>query len=436
MMTRALVWLAAAGLLAAAGCAGSRPGDTMSRRYTKVSPPDVRVGLLVSVDEVQVGADESYALVDEDGVLVVGLPTEVFNVRQSDAGVEVYTAGGELVALAEGGLEVEPRTRRGFITVNGARYPGRLHLRPGARPGLNVINVVDVETYLKGVVPLEIGHQGAALLEAAKAQAVAARTYVASHMGQYPDEGFDLHSGVLDQVYGPADRHHPDSDRAVDETRGIILTHEGSPIRANYSSTCGGKTAAVNEGFDTEPIPYLRAHADRVNGRDACRSSKYFRWEQTWNEAELLSVLERTVPRELGRPWTAQRLLDLKVAKSGDSGRVIDLEIVGDLGSVTVSRGMIRRVLETPKGRPLRSTAFEMEIWRRDAGGVKVVMLRGRGWGHGVGMCQWGAMQLSRDGHDYRKILSHYYPGTKFTPWFIEEPLGAHPGPGKRSVDG
>jgi stage II sporulation protein D len=384
--------------------------------------PEVRVGLLVQVTDAQIGAPAVFALRDDDGIVIVGSADELFSVRREGDGLLVYTPGGDLVDSVKGTLAVEPRSEIGEVAVNGARYPGRLEIVLSPKGGFNVVNAVDVETYLRGVVPLEIGHRDGGLLEAAKAQAVAARTYVAAHLGQYPDEGFDLFAGITDQVYGPLDRRHPNADRAVRETRGLILEYEGKPIRANYASTCGGRTAGVEESFDSEPIPYLESHPDRVNGQVPCRSSRFFRWEETWTGEELRRVLSQTVPRVLNRPWQGRIIRDLEVVERGKSDRVVVLRVTSDREALEITKGQIRQVFESTEGRPLRSTAFELQVWRRGER-IRMIVAQGRGWGHGVGMCQWGAMQLSRDGHTFREILRHYYPGTELRVWYPPEAL-------------
>jgi stage II sporulation protein D len=384
--------------------------------------PTVRVALLVQVEDVQVGATGTYVMTDAEGVLAVGSDNEVFSIRREGNRLAVYTPGGGLVESVEGTLEIETRSENEHVTVNGARYPRRADIVPGRESGLNVINVLDVETYLRGVVPLEIGHRDPTLLEAAKAQAVAARTYVAAHLNQYPDDGFDLFAGVRDQVYGPVDSRHPNADRAVWETRGMTLEYDGKPIRANYSSTCGGRTAGVEESFDSEPIPYLKSHEDKVDDRYACRASRFFRWEETWDGDELLTVLRRTLPQVRGRPLEGVGIRDLVVVDRGKSGRIVTLRVVTDRESIDLDKSQIRQALESTGGRPLRSTAFTIETWKRGEW-IRMAVAQGSGWGHGVGMCQWGAMQLSQDGYDFRRILEHYYPGTRLGPWFPPEAL-------------
>jgi stage II sporulation protein D len=408
--------------LGCAGGPGPRPPVIPPEPPVVAQVPTVRVALLVQVEDVQVGATGTYVMTDAEGVLAVGSDNEVFSIRREGNRLAVYTPGGGLVESVEGTLEIETRSENEHVTVNGARYPRRADIVPGRESGLNVINVLDVETYLRGVVPLEIGHRDPTLLEAAKAQAVAARTYVAAHLGQYADLGFDLYAGVRDQVYGPVDRRHPNADRAVWETRGMILEYEGRPIRANYASTCGGRTAGVEESFDADPIPYLRSHEDKVDGKSMCERSRFFRWEESWDGDELKAALVRTLPQVLGRPFEGVGIQDLAPVEKGKSGRIVTLRIVTDKAVYDLHKSQIRQALETSGGAPLRSTAFAIQTWKRGQW-IRMVVAQGSGWGHGVGMCQWGAMQMSQDGYDYRRILEHYYPDTQLRPWFPSDAL-------------
>jgi stage II sporulation protein D len=318
---------------------------------------------------------------------------------------------GERVISGPGPFWIRTDDRSRPVLLGEAEYAGHFVVQASPGKGFNVINVIDLETYLRGVVPSEIGHAGD-YLEAAKAQAVAARTYVLSHLGQFPREGYDLESGTNDQVYGPLSRRHPDSDRAVAATRGEVLQHDGSMVIVRYASTCGGEIADVSESFEREKIPYLRAHRDEMGGKVACRTSKYYRWEVTWSGQDLWRILSVGIPRVTGKPWKGRQLRDISVGKRGKSGRALELRVRTDEADYTVEKGAIRRLLERPEGGPLYSTHFELEATRSGDTAVKLTA-RGRGWGHGVGMCQWGAMQLSTEGHDYRTILQHYYPGTK-----------------------
>ena len=398
---------AIAAALAVAGCAGSKP----PLPPPSAGPPEVRVAVRFGVDTEEVTARGAYTVADDTGVFHAARAGQ--RLRAVRVGEEIVLRGpvGEEIARGPGPFWIRPDDRSREVVVGEDTYSGRLVIHRGTRGGLHVVDVLDLETYLRNVVPAEIGHKGK-YLQAAMAQAVAARTYAVGNMDRYPEEGFDLHAGINDQVYASNARRHPDSDRAVALTRGQVLVYDGATILARYASTCGGVTADARESFDLPAVPYLRSQDDRVEGKDACRTSRYYRWEAEWSGDELYRILSRTVPAVTGRPWRGTTLRDLDVRRRGESGRAVVLRVTTDLTYYDLERMGIRLGLERPEGGALRSNAFELDVKRSDDRVVRVVA-RGRGWGHGVGMCQWGAMQLSSEGKSAAFLLKHYYPETR-----------------------
>ncbi|MCI0490025.1 MAG: SpoIID/LytB domain-containing protein [Blastocatellia bacterium] len=158
----------------------------------------------------------------------------------------------------------EDSTKPPLVRVGKKDYRGELHLALNPRGKINIINVLPLEDYLRSVVPLELPPWSFPEIEALKAQAVAARTYALSHRGRYSKEGFDLRDDARSQVYGGFTAEHPLSNRAVEETRGVVAVYtdeEGRalPIEALYTSTCGGRTEDNEAVFLTRPVPYLRS---------------------------------------------------------------------------------------------------------------------------------------------------------------------------------
>jgi stage II sporulation protein D len=298
------------------------------------------------------------------------------------------------------------------VVASGKRYRGALLLRPGAG-GVTVVNLLELETYLLGVVPLEIGKdRPPEELEAVKAQAVAARTYAIRHRGRRAELGFDYHGSVMDQAYGGAEAEDAVASRAVRETRGQILTYDGEPIEAYYHSTCGGRTAALDEVWPGEPRPYLRSVSDaRSAGGSYCETSNRFRWTERWDRNGLMAALNRGLA-ERGVRGTVREIRSLEVTGRTPSGRAEALRIETDLGEHRVRGDSIRWVLRPEPGRILNSSAIQLAIDRQD-GEIMGLMVTGSGWGHGIGMCQVGALGRARDGQSYRDILLTYYPGTR-----------------------
>jgi stage II sporulation protein D len=201
----------------------------------------------------------------------------------------------------------------------------------------------------------------------------------------------------------------------VDDTRGVALTYGGRIIDAFFHSTCGGRTASGTEVYPGAERPYLRSIADRNGaGETWCAISPRFRWRETWNEEVLARTLRETLPAAGGTAAAAAEIQDIRVSGRTATGRVERLELVGQGGNLSVTGPVARLVLRTRDGSQLRSALFNLQVTRA---GLRIVQLiaEGSGAGHGVGMCQWGAIARSRAGQEYREILSAYFPGTQVT---------------------
>lgn len=309
-------------------------------------------------------------------------------------------------------LEAVP-ARGGTVRVGGTPYRGRVRLAWTAPGRLAVVNVVPVEDYLAGVVPVEMGPVGVGAGDALKAQAVASRGYALLRVRQHAAFGFDLFAGEADQVYGGVSAETEAARAAVRATRGEILWSGGEPIEAFFHSTCAGRTAAADEVWRVPRRAYLAGVAD-VDARTGApwdAASPRSRWTVRWTAAELARVLAPAIADSLGR--AAGELRGLRVVSRGASGRVSGVEVSTAAGRVLLRGDAIRRVLRTPDARPLYSTRFALAITRGRDGRLAAVTAEGRGWGHGVGMCQFGAIGRARAGQDYRQILQAYYPGTR-----------------------
>jgi stage II sporulation protein D len=257
-----------------------------------------------------------------------------------------------------------------------------------------------------------MGRRAPTELEALRAQAVVSRTYALRHLHRWHAQGFDLYATVADQVYGGAERETPEGNDAVTATRGRILTFDGQPIDAFFYSTCGGRTADGPEVFQGADRPYLRSLPDIADdGTAYCRISPRFRWRETWDGAELRSILRRTLPTLGISGRDADEVTDVRVAYRTPSGRVGRLAIGLRGSEVQVNGPNVRQVLRSTSGDILRSNAFTLTTTRSGSRITRLVA-DGAGAGHGVGFCQWGAVGRSRAGQDYEHILTAYYPGT------------------------
>jgi stage II sporulation protein D len=297
------------------------------------------------------------------------------------------------------------------LRLDGARYRGEFILEslPGGK--LRVVNAVGLEGYLKGVLPAELGRPGEKGFQALKAQAVAARSYTLYQMNQRREGPYDLLPSEADQVYLGMDGEDARANEAVDATWGIAALYKGKIIRANYSSTCGGRTADASAVWpEGGRFGFLRARRDRHDGDDFCSGAPYYRWEEVWDCRGLNEVVRKNLWRcrdELkGKdPGPVERM---KILSRTPSGRVAELGVWTRSGRYIVRGDEVRWVLRRTNGAPLRS-AFIGSLRKENRDGRCVMILQGAGFGHGVGLCQTGAMEMSRQGYNYLQILRHYY---------------------------
>ncbi len=399
------------------GCAGKKPSPPTAppaARLPLLPDRPLRIGIAVGKDSLAVTAREPVVLETIRGE-VSGRFRRMSLSASVPGRIRVHPGGAEPRVFADT-LRLRPPAEM-LLAADGVSYRGWIEVFADQGGRLTAVNVVELEDYLLGVVPLEIGSPGAEAIEAVKAQAVAARTYAVSHLERWPELGFDLHGDVRDQAYGGESAERPGASRAVTETSGVVAVYNGVLIGAYYSAACGGMTAAVEETWNFPPEPYLEPHPDRQGGADFCSASPHYRWEERWTGNEFMNLLERYAGKEFGGPEPQGPLEDVRVVARNSSGRVRVLEVRAGgreyrLGGERGDR--IRWVLRRPGGRGaiLRSTQFELEVEKR-GNRVETVVARGAGNGHGVGMCQAGALGMAARGHDHADILEHYYPGIR-----------------------
>jgi len=399
--------------IAALSCARAAAGPGGAERAAEAQgrEPDLRVGLALQVGRAVIGGQGDVAVIQG------GRPA--FRMRAGQTVTLVPEGRGLAVSGAHSGryeaLAFSSLTRDARITVAGKAYRGVVEViaRDGA---LNVINALPLEQYLMGVVNAEMGRQGADARAALEAQAIVSRTYALRNAGRFAADGFDLRAGVSDQVYGGVEFETEVGVAAVRATTGVVLTYRGHLITPFFHSTCGFSTAAPEEVFRTvRGEPYLKPVSDRrPGGGHYCDISPRFRWTVVWDGDVLRDILRRTLPAVVGIDGDAvTELRDVYIRRTGASGRPTDVRVRVRDGEIPVAGHDFRSVFETPDGTPLGSGAVALQAERR---GDRVGRLTasGRGWGHGVGMCQWGAVGRARAGQHARTILTTYFPGTSF----------------------
>lgn len=415
----------ALGLACVTGAGASRTGDRdAGGRRADEGGRTVRVAVGTMAAGARVSGTGEWRLYDGGGrsVLVRGIGGDVWTVERQGRQLRAVRADGVPTAFRDGPLLARPIDRSAMLTWNGRRYRGELAL-VATDSGVLAVNRLPVEDYLRGVVPLEIGPRTAAEHAAVEAQAVAARSYTYVRLGATTPSvaaagrPYDLLSTVDDQVYGGADAERPVTDAAVAATANQVITFAGRVVNAPYHSTCGGSTAEVAEvWYRQPPEPYLRRVSDRIPGttdRYYCDASPRFRWTRSYDAASLNGVLGRYLRSYASvAPGGVGAVRFVALTGTTPSGRAAGLRLDTDQGTYTLRGNDVRFVLRSSGGEILNSTYFSVEPSVGGDGHVTQLTIRGTGYGHGIGMCQWGAIGRARAGQDYRSILETYYPGT------------------------
>ena len=342
----------------------------------------------------------------EDKIIKVGLANETENIEiSSGQGIKIKTSDGYSLHLTETThfefkkvgqfvrinnyffasdyILVYPLGEK-MLTIDSREYKGSIKLLNNSQT-MTVINKVKMIDYLASVIGSEIDPEWP--LAALKAQAVVARTYALRNLNSHASQGYHLSNTIYSQVYKG---YHVTTDKiyqAVKSTAGQVLTYDGKLISAVYHSNAGGKTAqgAVIWGGDT---PYLQS----VNSND--HYAPNYKWQKKYSITEIIEILN-------AKGISLTTINRIGFQGLGPSGRSEKIVIDGNGQEVSVDSSDFRFWLN------LRSTKFSIEKY--DNG----YLFKGKGWGHGVGMSQWGAYQMAKEGSAYQEILYHYYQNTK-----------------------
>ena len=350
----------------------------------------------------------------------VGVPS--IYVRQKNEELHI-TASRSKLRIKQKGKRQQTSERRVFKPTDGciviatdkaslhkACYEGEFVITASGNK-LNAINVIDIEKYLRGVVPYEIGRLDESKFEALKAQAVAARTYAYKHYGSRKAQGFDIYADTRDQVYKGIHSVSDVTDKAVRETEGVVMTYNGEFITAYYHSTCGGETEGVVT-WGRPNHPYLQNKPDlRPDGTPWCKESNYTEWTREFDESELRDLFQINAKEAKANVPSFSSIHAMNILDTLKSGRIHTLEITTNNGKFTAKADKIRWLFK--RGGTILPSSF----FRIHRNGDQWI-LKGKGFGHGVGLCQMGARARAQAGQSYIQILTHYYPGItleKFT---------------------
>ncbi len=357
----------------------------------------IRVGLLQNQQQVSVSAEDDFVVKDLD---------KDKNYRfNKNKGVQISRKNSRIYigSKAAGSVVVVAVKNNAAVSVNGKKYRGALRIE-SRQNGLTVINRLQIDEYLYGVVPNEMPTDWNS--EALKAQAVAARSYALYDKidGKHARDGFDVCITNDCQVYGGIAAENAAASRAVDATRGVVLTYLGSPICAVFHAASGGSTENSEDVWDAR-VPYLRAVDDSTE------RSPYM----NWTEKISASSLNEKIGDQRGSLGVLKEIdtsLFKQQAREDSRGKYI--KFIGTAKSVNMSGAAMRSMLG------LKSSNFKLSVTEngktKDGSSLRInkmqsadILINGKGFGHRLGMSQWGAKSLADKGKNYRQILLHYY---------------------------
>jgi len=311
----------------------------------------------------------------------------------------LFKGNSYLVLPFQDGIKIRERVFDGFLkfwgteklNVNGKNYRGIIYVEnKGGK--LNCINNLDIEDYLKGVLPAEVSPSWH--IEALKAQAVVSRTYAFKNLGRFFDRGFDLCSTQISQVYKGADVEKEQTNLAVDVTKGEVLFYKGEVAKVFFHADAGGYTENPKYVWNSGEVPrYLKGVRE-----PRFLKSPYSKWKCKI----FFDDLEKKLVKN---GYDVGKIFRLKASDRTPSGRYKKIIVYSKKGKVKIPSNRFRTIVGSSK---MRSTKIKRIKNKR-----KYAEIFGAGWGHGVGFSQWGAKALAEKGWSYRKILQFYFPGTR-----------------------
>jgi stage II sporulation protein D len=373
------------------GSAETKDGKPRVIKPASYSLPDnpqkfshIRVALLLKTKDLTLQSPSPYSVLDFKGRKLMS---------GQKLGHTVVTAGAAGIQFGPNLFRDSPlilKSAGGGFKIGNSTYREMLFLWKEANGTFSVVNELSLEDYLKSVLPSEVNPNWS--LEALKAQAIAARTYALFNMIESQGLNYDVRKDVRSQVYRGKTQENKTTNSAVEGTRGQILVYKGKVFPAYFSSTCGGATAAMHDVFDRDEIAPLKGSKCGF-----CYGSKHFRWQ---TEIPLKQIEERM--RKKG--WSISNLSQVEFKNPDHFGRYTTVDLVSQGGKETMRASEFR----VEAGAELLKSLLLNDI-RLENGKI---YLRGRGWGHGVGLCQYGIKKLGELGYSFQEILQYYYPGS------------------------
>lgn len=346
-------------------------------------PELVRVAIVRDSRELDLAIHGFYRIRDMASGNIIGKGPYLVNskVRLLDRGIFIG-----LDVYPSKALTIEP-ARDASIIIDERPFRGEVTFIRTPDNHITVVNNINVEDYIKGVLFHEVSHHWP--MEALKAQAVAARSYALYSINP-ASKPYDVTNDIYSQVYGGRDSERYRTDLAVNYTRGQVLTYNNKIIPAYFHATCGGMTEDARELWNVPDIPPLRGVPCGF-----CVNSPHFNWKKNFRLKDIQDALNL-------HGYKVGTIQEMSIIDRDRSDRIGHLKITQKDGKELIIKGKDFRDLMGPN--VLMSNNYEIAMKGYYADFI------GKGWGHGVGMCQWGALGMARQQFNYRQILAYYYP--------------------------
>ncbi len=340
---------------------------------------NINVGIILNTSSFAVGSLEDFFISD------------VLNKKLK------LTKGTVEVSCSEEGISIEKHfllpplkieSSNGIIFANSKPYRGYLTIIKSENK-INIINVLPIEDYIKGVLPKEVSANWS--IEALKSQAVISRTYAITNLNRHSTQGFDVCSTIHCQVYDGYGIEADSCNKAVLETQCRVLNYDEKFAHTVFHANCGGHTEDPKYIWNWKDTPpYLKGVKCGY-----CAAAPHTKWEKTLDEK---FIREQLSDNNIGK------IKSIKIKGKTSAGATKKLKITHSKGEVTLNAYKFRLAVDAWQ---IKSHAFDFIKTDGDK-----FYFKGRGWGHKVGLCQWGAKGMAEKGKTYKEILAYFYPGT------------------------
>ena len=360
-------------------------------KYLK-KPPDIRVLLQKDVKETEIEISHSYSISDLDSNEILAsrtnLPKSVIYLESGEFRTRPLTSHSTSeasVTFVKTNSNVGIVTDSGFVEIDKSKYRGKLILVPQNKDRFSVLEEIDIEEYLPGVIEGEMPIMW--LDDAIQAQVIAARTYAIYQKKNKNNAMY--HIDKLGLAYNGSYKYQPKTKEIVDKSRGTVMVYNWELFPGYFHSTCGGHTEDINTVFNLRSIPPL-------SGVDCgyCNKSKYYDWEINLKKDDIEKKLNNA-------KLNVKEITNIVTEEIGPGGHCSTIKIEHSGGTKRVTANEFRLIVGPNH---LRSTAFKVK------NNGSSLTFDGNGWGHGVGLCQYGTQGMANSGFKWFDILKHYYP--------------------------